>query len=501
MKKGLWKSSLVTMTMLTSLTAPVLVSMGSTVMADSSQPQSVYVASGNNGLSASVGKSYTNSSRPALDRAYRALGDPGKVGASINQQTDLKQVKQAARQSLQAYGQKASDYLDDQNLSDHAKTELQTQLKQVLTVANANLDQSKTLNQVVVALHTGAYGVLATASATTVSQAKTDTNAAQVVEKNVGDNSSAMAIGDDEKVADLMKSTDADQEIDVDTTQNDNNQQLVDQYQQFLTQMSQKLDQYLKANGQNTNGDKNINHTQSNSSLSSSSSSSSQSVQNNGKNSVSGQPGTDGSNAGNDNGEQPGKGKDFTSVQAMIQYLNGQHGKDKLNSVKGATVETTIKMTHKAEGDYKTIFADNDGTLFLSKTGYNNIKPGQKVKVMIDSVAEGSANSPLGESVGWYDYTVTFSDLSIVNDAANNKQANNGNGQGQNGGSNAGQTTPNQYGNSNGNQAGASGNAPAGSVIPQTGQSKLNAWLSAVGISLMGLLGIGAGRKIKKDQN
>lgn len=497
MKKGLWKSSLVTMTMLTSLTAPVLVSMGSTVMADSSQPQSVYVAGGTNGLSASVGNSYTNSSRPALDRAYRALGDPGKVGASINQQTDLKQVKQTARQSLQAYGQKASDYLADQNLSDHAKTELQTQLKQVLTVADANLDQSKTLNQVAVALHTGAYGVLATASATTVSQANTDTKAAQVVEKNVGDNSSAMATGDDEKVADLMKSTDADQEIDVDTTQNDNNQQLVDQYQQFLTQMSQKLDQYLKSNGQNTNGDKNINHIQSNSSLSSSS----QSGQNNGNNSVSGQPGTDVSNVGNDNGEQPGKGKNFTSVQAMIQYLNGQHGKDKLNSVKGATVETTIKMTHKAEGDYKTIFADNDGTLFLSKTGYNNIKPGQKVKVTIDSVAEGSANSPLGESVGWYDYTVTFSDLSIVNEAGTDKQANNGNSQGQNGGSNAGQTTPNEYGNSNGNQAGASGNAPAGSVIPQTGQSKLNVWLSVVGISLMGLLGIGAGRKIKKDQN
>lgn len=500
MKKGLWKSSLLTMTMLTSLTAPVLVSTGSTVMADSSQPQSVYVAGGNNGLSASVGNSYTNSLRPALDRAYRALGDPGEVGASINQQTDLKQVKQTARQSLQAYGQKASDYLDDQNLSDHAKTELQTQLKQVLTVADANLDQSKTLNQVVVALHTGAYGVLATASATTVSQANTDTKAAQVVEKNVGDSSLAMATGDTNKVADLMKSSDADQEIDVDTTKNDNNQQLVDQYQQFLTQMSQKLDQYLKANGQNINDDKNGNHTQSNSSLSSSSSSS-QSGQNNGNNSVSGQPGTDGSNVGNDNGEQPGKGKNFTSVQAMIQYLNGQHGKDKLNSVKGATVETTIKMTHKAEGDYKTIFADNDGTLFLSKTGYNNIKPGQKVKVTIDSVAEGSANSPLGESVGWYDYTVTFSDLSIVNEAGTDKQANNGNSQGQNGGSNAGQTTPNQYGNSNGNQAGASGNAPAGSVIPQTGQSKLNAWLSAVGISLMGLLGIGAGRKIKKDQN
>lgn len=499
MKKGLWKSSLLTMTMLTSLTAPVLVSAGSTVMADSSQPQSVYVASGNNGLSASVGKSYTNSSRPALDRAYRALGDPGKVGASINQQTDLKQVKQTARQSLQAYGQKASDYLNDQNLSDHAKTELQTQLKQVLTVANANLDQSKTLNQVVVALHTGAYGVLATASATTVSQAKTDTNAAQVAEKNVGDNSSAMATGDDDKVADLMKSSDADQEIDVDTTKNDNNQQLVDQYQQFLTQMSQKLDQYLKANGQNTNSDKNGNYTQSNSS----SGSSSQSGQNNGNNSGSGQPGIDESNASNDNGEQPGKGKNFTSVQAMIQYLNGQHGKDKLNSVKGATVETTIKMTHKAEGDYKTIFADNDGTLFLSKTGYNNIKPGQKVKVTIDSVAEGSANSPLGESVGWYDYTVTFSDLSIVNDAGNNKQANNGNGQGQgqNGSNNAGSSTPSQAGNANGNQAGASGNAPAGSVIPQTGQSKFNAWLSAVGISLMGLLGIGAGRKIKKDQN
>lgn len=497
MKKGLWKSSLLTMTMLTSLTAPVLVSAGSTVMADSSQPQSVYVASGNNGLSASVGKSYTNSSRPALDRAYRALGDPGKVGASINQQTDLKQVKQTARQSLQAYGQKASDYLNDQNLSDHAKTELQTQLKQVLTVANANLDQSKTLNQVVVALHTGAYGVLATASATTVSQAKTDTNAAQVAEKNVGDNSSAMATGDDDKVADLMKSTDADQAIDVDTTKNDNNQQLVDQYQQFLTQMSQKLDQYLKANGQNTNSDKNVNHTQSNSS----SSSSSQSGQNNSNNSVSGQPGTDDSNAINDNGEQPGKGKNFTSVQAMIQYLNGQHGKDKLNSVKGATVETTIKMTHKAEGDYKTIFADNDGTLFLSKTGYNNIKPGQKVKVTIDSVAEGSANSPLGESVGWYDYTVTFSDLSIVNDAGNNKQANNGNGQGQNGSNTAGSTTPSQAGNANGNQAGTSGNAPTGSAIPQTGQSKLNAWLSAVGISLMGLFGIGVGRKVKKDQN
>lgn len=501
MKKGLWKSSLLTMTMLTSLTAPVLVSAGSTVMADSSQPQSVYVASGNNGLSASVGKSYTNSSRPALDRAYRALGDPGKVGASINQQTDLKQVKQTARQSLQAYGQKASDYLDDQNLSDHAKTELQTQLKQVLTVANANLDQSKTLNQVVVALHTGAYGVLATASATTVSQAKTDTNAAQVAEKNVGDNSSAMATGDDDKVADLMKSTDADQEIDVDTTKNGNNQQLVDQYQQFLTQMSQKLDQYLKANGQNTDGDKNVNHTQSNSSLSSSSSS--QSGQNNGNNSGSGQLGTDESNVSNDNGEQPGKGKNFTSVQAMIQYLNGQHGKDKLNSVKGATVETTIKMTHKAEGDYKTIFADNDGTLFLSKTGYNNIKPGQKVKVTIDSVAEGSANSPLGESVGWYDYTVTFSDLSIVNEAGNNKQANNGNGQGQgqNGSNNAGSATPSQAGNANGNQAGTSGNAPTGSVIPQTGQSKFNAWLSAVGISLMGLLGFGVSRKINKDQN
>ena len=482
MKKGLWRSSLISLTMLASLSGPVLVSFGSTALADSNVNQAVYVVSGDNGLSASVGSNYTNSSRPALDRAYRALGDPSKVGDSINQQTDLKQIKQTARQSLSAYGQKANDYLNDQNLSDHAKAQLQSQLKQVLTIADSNLDQAKLLGQIEVALHTGAYGVLATASATTVSQAKSDTNAAQVAESVAGNHSSAMATSNDQKDATgLIQASKPDQSIDTDNTDNQSNDQITKEYQQFLNQMSQKLDQYLSDNNSNNSNR-----------AGSSSSSSSIGQSNTGTDNQSGDQ-TENSNSSDDNGEQPGKGKNFDSVQSMIQYLNSQHGSNKLNSVRGATVETTIKMTHKAEGDYKTIFADNDGTLFLSKTGYNNIKPGQKVKVTIDSVSEGSANSPLGESVGWYDYTVTFSDLNIINESVNgNKQSVNGN----NGGNVPGQNG--QLGNNVGSQTGNNGNAPTGSTIPQTGQSKFNSWISGLGLSLAGLLGVGVSRQRKE---
>lgn len=484
MKKGLWRSSLVSLTMLASLSGPVLVSFGSTALADSNVNQAVYVVSGDNGLSASVGSNYTNSSRPALDRAYRALGDPSKVGDSINQQTDLKQIKQTARQSLSAYGQKANDYLTDQNLSDHAKSQLQSQLKQVLTIADINLDQAKSLGQIEVALHTGAYGVLATASATTVSQAKSDTNASQIAESAVGDHSSAMATSNDQKDStSLIQASKPDQSIDTDNTDNQSNDQITKEYQQFLDQMSQKLHQYLSDNNSNN----------SNSNCAGSSSSSSSIGQNNtGTVNQSGDQ-TENSNSSDDNGDQPGKGKNFDSVQSMIQYLNSQHGSNKLNSVRGATVETTIKMTHKAEGDYKTIFADNDGTLFLSKTGYNNIKPGQKVKVTIDSVSEGSANSPLGESVGWYDYTVTFSDLNIVNESANsNKKSVNGNNSGNVPGQN------DHSGNNVGGQTGNNGNAPAGSTIPQTGQSKFNFWISGLGLSLAGLVGVGVSRQWKE---
>lgn len=481
MKKGLWRSSLVSLTMLASLSGPVLVSFGSTALADSNGNQAVYVVSGDNGLSASVGSNYTNSLRPALDRAYRALGDPSKVGDSINQQTDLKQIKQTARQSLSAYGQKANDYLNDQNLSDHAKAQLQSQLKQVLTVADSNLDQAKSLDQIEVALHIGAYGVLATASATTVSQAKSDTNAAQVAESTVGNHSLAMATSNDQKDAtSLIQASKPDQSIDADNTDNQSNDQITKEYQQFLNQMSQKLDQYFSDNNSNSNR------------AGSSSSSSSIGQSNIGTDSQSGDQ-TENSNSSDDNGEQPGKGKNFDSVQSMIQYLNSQHGSNKLDSVRGATVETTIKMTHKGEGDYKTIFADNDGTLFLSKTGYNNIKPGQKVKATIDSVSEGSANSLLGESVGWYDYTVIFSDLNIVNESGDgSKQSSNGN----NGGNAPGQNG--QLGNNAGGHIGNNGNAPTGSTIPQTGQSKLNSWISGLGLSLAGLLGIGVSRQRKE---
>lgn len=495
MKKGLWRSSLVSLTMLTSLSGPVLVSFGSTALADSNGNQSVYVVSGDNGLSASVGSNYTNSSRPALDRAYRALGDPSKVGDSINQQTDLKQIKQTARQSLSAYGQKANDYLNDQNLSDHVKAQLQSQLKQVLTIADSNLDQAKSLGQIEVALHTGAYGVLATASATTVSQAKSDINAAQVAESAAGNHSLAMATSNDQKDATgLIQASKPDQSIDTDNTDNQSNDQITKAYQQFLNQMSQKLDQYLSDNNSNNNN--------SNSNRAGSSSSSSSIGQSDtGTDNQSGDQ-TENSNSLDDNGEQPGKGKNFDSVQSMIQYLNSQHGSNKLNSVRGATVETTIKMTHKAEGDYKTIFADNDGTLFLSKTGYNNIKPRQKVKVTIDSVSEGSANSPLGESVGWYDYTVTFSDLNIINESVNgNKQSVNGNNGGQAGNNSGNVPGQNgQSGNNVGSQTGNNGNAPTGSTIPQTGQSKFNSWISGLGLSLAGLLGVGVSRQRKKHQ-
>ena len=488
MKKGLWRSSLVSLTMLASLSGQVLVSFGSTALADSNVNQAVYVVSGDNGLSASVGSNYTNSSRPALDRAYRALGDPSKVGESINQQTDLKQIKQTARQSLSAYGQKANDYLTDQNLSDHAKSQLQSQLKQVLTIADSNLDQAKSLGQIEVALHAGAYGVLATASATTVSQAKSDTNASQIAESAVGDHSSAMATSNDQKDStSLIQASKPDQSMDVDNINNQSNDQITKAYQQFLNQMSQKLYQYLNNNDSSSNR------------AGSSSSSSSIGQNNTGTVNQSGDQ-TENSNSSDDNGDQPGKGKNFDSVQSMIQYLNSQHGSNKLNSVRGATVETTIKMTHKAEGDYKTIFADNDGTLFLSKTGYNNIKPGQKVKATIDSVSEGSANSPLGESVGWYDYTVIFSDLNIVNESGDgNKQSVNGNNvdqAGNNGGNAPGQNG--QLGNNAGGQIGNNGNAPTGSTIPQTGQSKLNSWISGLGLSLAGLLGFGVSRQRKE---
>lgn len=488
MKKGLWRSSLVSLTMLASLSGSVLVSFGSTALADSNVNQAVYVVSGDNGLSASVGNNYTNSSRPALDRAYRALGDPSKVGNSINRQTDLKQIKQMARQSLSAYGQKANDYLNDQNLSDHAKVQLQSQLKQVLTVADSNLDQAKSLDQIEVALHTGAYGVLATASATTVSQAKSDTNAAQIAESSAGDHSSAMVTSNDQKDAtSLIQASNPDQSMDADNIDNQSNDQITKEYQQFLNQMSQKLDQYLNNNDSSSNR------------AGSSSSSSSIGQNNTGTVNQSGDQ-TENINSSDDNGDQPGKGKNFDSVQSMIQYLNSQHGSNKLNSVRGATVETTIKMTHKGEGDYKTIFADNDGTLFLSKTGYNNIKPGQKVKATIDSVSEGSANSPLGESVGWYDYTVTFSDLNIVNESANGtKQSSNGNNvdqAGNNGSNVSGQNG--QSGNNVGSQIGNNGNAPTGSTIPQTSQSKFNSWISGLGVSLAGLLGIGVSRQRKE---
>ena len=83
--------------------------------------------------------------------------------------------------------------------------------------------------------------------------------------------------------------------------------------------------------------------------------------------------------------------------------------------------------------------------------------------------------------------------MNIINESVNgNKQSVNGN----NGGNVPGQNG--QLGNNVGSQTGNNGNAPTGSTIPQTGQSKFNSWISGLGLSLAGLLGVGVSRQRKE---
>lgn len=159
-------------------------------------------------------------------------------------------------------------------------------------------------------------------------------------------------------------------------------------------------------------------------------------------------------------------------------------------SVDGSTVVTNVNDVQEngaKKGNEATMFVGDDSLNFVSDNKYQ-VKTGDQVRVTITSYSPKDSDEE-GE--------VDFSKLeqtAQVKNTGSNGSANgaNSNQQGANGGAQNGQQPGSQ------GQNGADGNAPTGSTIPQTGQSKVNAFLSAIGLSsLAGLSFFG----LKKRQN
>lgn len=193
--------------------------------------------------------------------------------------------------------------------------------------------------------------------------------------------------------------------------------------------------------------------------------------------------GNGGMTNGNGQGQEqaPSKAQVFANVQAMEAWAK-EYGN---TSVDGSTVVTNVNDVQEngaKKGNDATMFVGDDSLNFVSDNKYQ-VKTGDQVRVTITSYSPKDSDEE-GE--------VDFSKLeqtAQVKNTGSNGSANgaNSNQQGANG------QQPGSQG-----QNGANGNAPTGSTIPQTGQSKVNAFLSAIGLSsLAGLSLFG----LKKRQN
>lgn len=189
---------------------------------------------------------------------------------------------------------------------------------------------------------------------------------------------------------------------------------------------------------------------------------------------------------GNGQSQAPSNKQVFANVQAMEAWAK-EYGN---TSVDGSTVVTNVNDVQEngaKKGNEATMFVGDDSLNFVSDNKYQ-VKTGDQVRVTITSYSPKDSDEE-GE--------VDFSKLeqtAQVKNTGSNGSANgaNSNQQGANGGAQNGQQPGSQ------GQNGADGNAPTGSTIPQTGQSKVNAFLSAIGLSsLAGLSFFG----LKKRQN
>lgn len=201
-----------------------------------------------------------------------------------------------------------------------------------------------------------------------------------------------------------------------------------------------------------------------------------------------GDNGNGGTTNGNGQGQEqaPSKAQVFANVQAMEAWAK-EYGN---TSVDGSTVVTNVNDVQEngaKKGNDATMFVGDDSLNFVSDNKYQ-VKTGDQVRVTITSYSPKDSDEE-GE--------VDFSKLeqtAQVKNTGSNGSANgaNSNQQGANGGAQNGQQPGSQ------SQNGANGNAPTGSTIPQTGQSKVNAFLSAIGLSsIAGLSFFG----LKKRQN
>lgn len=197
-----------------------------------------------------------------------------------------------------------------------------------------------------------------------------------------------------------------------------------------------------------------------------------------------GDNGNGGTTNGNGQGQEqaPSQAQVFANVQAMEAWAK-EYGN---TSVDGSTVVTNVNDVQEngaKKGNEATMFVGDDSLNFVSDNKYQ-VKTGDQVRVTITSYSPKDSDEE-GE--------VNFSKLeqtAQVKNTGSNGSANgaNSNQQGANGGQQSGSQ----------GQNGADGNAPTGSTIPQTGQSKVNAFLSAIGLSsLAGLSFFG----LKKRQN
>lgn len=192
-----------------------------------------------------------------------------------------------------------------------------------------------------------------------------------------------------------------------------------------------------------------------------------------------GNGGTTAGDNGNGQSQAPSNKQVFANVQAMEAWAK-EYGN---TSVDGSTVVTNVNDVQEngaKKGNEQTQFVGDDSLNFVSDNKYQ-VKTGDQVRVTITSYTPKDSDEE-----GEVDFSKLEQTAQVKNTGSNSSQ------QGSNGGAQNGQQPGSQ------GQNGADGNAPTGSTIPQTGQSKVNAFLSAIGLSsLAGLSFFG----LKKRQN
>lgn len=202
---------------------------------------------------------------------------------------------------------------------------------------------------------------------------------------------------------------------------------------------------------------------------------------NTGYNGDNGNGGTTAGDNGNGQSQAPSNNQVFANVQAMEAWAK-EYGN---TSVDGSTVVTNVNDVQEngaKKGNEQTVFVGDDSLNFVSDNKYQ-VKTGDQVRVTITSYSPKDSDEE-----GEVDFSKLEQTAQVKNTGSNGSASGaNSNQQGANG------QQPGSQG-----QNGANGNAPTGSTIPQTGQSKVNAFLSAIGLSsLAGLSFFG----LKKRQN